>query len=266
MAEQLLLFMPGLLLGTLLAGLLGALGVMLRVREEALAAFSLAQVAVLGGMLAALAGVPQLLGAWSSAVLLALLAVWWLKPLGLSGPSQHLWILLLAWGAGLLLADNHPQARLLSSSAIEGQLLLLSWERLPAYLLLALLSAALLALLLRRWLATQLLPWRHSTPSVLLAGLRELAVVGLLAVGALSMGIFVTLALVVIPAWLVWSRAASLGSALWLSALYALLMHLLAFSLALWLDQVYSALLVVLLGVSAVALALCWQISRRAAG
>lgn len=268
MTESLGLFAPGFVLGLVLSGGLAALGVMLRLREETLAAFSYAHVAVLGAMLAALLGWPLLVGAWGLAVLLAVASAMILGTAGKGTSSGDLLILLIAWSLGLLLADNHPEARLLSASAIEGQLLLVGWSALPAYLGVGLLGWLLLALVAREWLAKVLLPWRRHglARGYMLEVTREVAVVALLAVGALAMGVYVTLALVLVPAWVGWRWASSLRQAMLTAASLGICSHILAFSLSLGFDQVYSAVLIVTLAVLALAaVAVAWIHRRRAA-
>lgn len=251
------LFLPGLLLGAMLACALGAAGIMLRVREEAVAALAYAQVAVLGAMLAIVVALPPLAGAWGLAVAAALLTR---RPT--AGPGRHLQLLLLAWALALLVADNQPSARMLSAAAIEGQLLLLRWGDWPWFAALALGGGALLAMSGRAWLAGELLPWlpqRQTPPARIATAAREIGVVSLLAAGALAFGVLVTLALVLVPAGIAWARATNLRQAWVIAALCGLVAHLLAFVIALAADQVYSAVLVALL----LACALLLRISRR---
>lgn len=268
MIESLGLFAPGFVLGLLLSGVLGALGVMLRLREEALAAFSYAHVAVLGAMLAALLGWPLLVGAWGLAVLLAVASAMILRTAREGASSRYLLILLVAWSLGLLLADNHPEARLLSASAIEGQLLLVGWSALPTFIGAGLAGGFLLALVARAWFAKALLPWQpHSVgQGQMLEVTREIAVVALLAVGALALGVFVTLALVLVPAWVSWLWASSLRRAMLSAVVLGAGSHIVAFSLSLTFDQVYSAVLIVTLaGVALAAAGLAWIQQRRTA-
>ena len=159
MLEQLLLFAPGFVLGLFMSAVLAALGVILRLRDEALSAFSHAQVAVLGAMLAVIAGWPLLIGAWGLAMLVAVAGLWLIKPVAAVASSRHLLVLLLAWSACLLLADNHAQARLLSASAVEGQLLLVQWRDVVAHGVVGALGAAVLGGVSKALLAHQLLPW-----------------------------------------------------------------------------------------------------------
>lgn len=265
--ESLGLFAPGFVLGLFLSGVLAALGVMLRLREETLAAFGYAHVAVVGAMLAALLGWPLLVGAWGLAVLLAVASALILRTAGASS-SRYLLILLVAWSLGLLLADNHPEARLLSASAIEGQLLLVGWSALPAFIGVGLVGGFILAFLSRPWFAKALLPWRrHSgVEGRMLEVTREVAVVALLAVGALAVGVFVTLALVLVPAWVSWSWASSLRRAVLSAAALGASSHIVAFSLSLAFDQVYSAVLTITLAaLGLAATGLAWIRQRRTA-
>ncbi|ENO93949.1 ABC transporter [Thauera sp. 28] len=256
MLEQLLLFAPGFVLGLFMSAVLAALGVILRLRDEALSAFSHAQVAVLGAMLAVIAGWPLLIGAWGLAMLVAVAGLWLIKPVAAVASSRHLLVLLLAWSACLLLADNHAQARLLSASAVEGQLLLVQWRDVVAHGVVGALGAAVLGGVSKALLAHQLLPWLPGAPGRAHALARELAVVAILATGALASGIFVTLALVLIPAWSVWASARGLRAAVLQAAILGASAHVLAFGLALVLDQVYPAVMIVVLALMAAAASL----------
>ncbi|MFP4154313.1 MAG: metal ABC transporter permease [Halothiobacillaceae bacterium] len=243
-------FLPGALLGLLLAAALAMLGVTLRLRAEAVAAFSYTQVAVLGAMLALLWHLPPWLGAW----LLALLAG--LGLLLLAGgdrdrSGQHLGLLAVAWALSLLVADNVPEARMLGTSAIEGQLLLIRWQDWPSFLLPLLAALILFMLVGRRWLADQIVPWQPVRPGPRLrrSALRETAVISLLAAGALGLGVLLTLALIVLPAWAVWDRASSFRRALVEAAVLAVVAQLIALVIALALDQIHAAVLVLVLAV-----------------
>ncbi|MFV8823128.1 hypothetical protein ACNKW1_00180 [Thauera sp. WH-2] len=159
MLEQMMLFAPGFVLGLVLSAVLAALGVLLRLRDEALSAFSHAQVAVLGAMIAAITGLPALIGAWGLAMLAASVSLWAPKPATVAASSRHLLVMLLAWSASLLLADNHAQVRLLSASAVEGQLLLVQWRDVAVYGTSAASGIMLLGAVSKSLLARQLLPW-----------------------------------------------------------------------------------------------------------
>ena len=87
MLEQMMLFAPGFVLGLVLSAVLAALGVLLRLRDEALSAFSHAQVAVLGAMIAAITGLPALIGAWGLAMLAASVSLWAPKPATVAASS-----------------------------------------------------------------------------------------------------------------------------------------------------------------------------------
>ncbi|MFA7606351.1 MAG: ABC transporter [Rhodocyclaceae bacterium] len=250
------LFMPGILLGMLLAATLGALGISLKVRNEAVAALAHAQVAVLGAMLAMLASLPPLVGAWTFALCIGLGMASTLRPPAAEGTGRHLLLLLGAWAASMLIADNHTSARLLSASAIEGQLLLIRWQDWPWHAGLALSGMVLVLISGRAWLTHEWLPWLPGPGPARLRRtllLREAGVITILAAGALALGVFVTLAMVLVPASLAWSRAHNLTQALLMSALLALLAHLVAISITLLLDQTYPAVLTLTLATFALA-------------
>ncbi|MGC9456006.1 MAG: metal ABC transporter permease, partial [Halothiobacillaceae bacterium] len=222
--DQWSFFLPGILLGAILTATLAMLGVQLRLRREAVAAFSYTQVAVLGAMLALLWHLPPLIGAWALALIAGLGLLAFSRQDADRG-GQHLGLLALAWALSLLIADNLPEARMLGTAAVEGQLLLIRWQDWPGLLTPLAAAAVLLALVGRRWLADQRVPWLgdQSGPVLRRAALREVAVVSLLAVGALGLGVLLTLALIVLPAWAVWDRAASFRRALAEAAALALL-------------------------------------------
>lgn len=255
------LFLPGLLIGSALALALSALGILLRVRNEAVTSLTYAQVAVVGSMISASLALPPLAGAWGLALCVAILHY---KPSRITTEHQ-LQLLLLAWSASLLLADNHPTAKLLSTASIEGQLLLLRHSDGPTLLGLTALGGLLLGASSQPWLTLELLPWlartttnkRQTGATTIALIARQAGVVSLLAAGAMTFGVFGTLALVLIPASTVWMRAGNLVVALAIAASVGLTAHLLAFSIALAADQGYAAMLVAVLISCSASAALC---------
>jgi zinc/manganese transport system permease protein len=112
------LFRVPFLTGLLLAGLLPLIGMYLRLRGEWLAALAFAQMASAGALLAMVLGWPMLAGG-AIAALLASLA----KGLAAAaGANAYALMMLLAWGAGVLLVANHPLAEQAGHALFDGQL------------------------------------------------------------------------------------------------------------------------------------------------
>ena len=252
-ASEWLLFLPGFLLGLLVAPALASAGISMRIGGDTLAALSYAQVATAGAMLGTLLGWAPGLGAWALALSAGLLMMPWRTNAARTrgGTTHALLLLLLAWACALLLADNHPDARLLGTASIEGQLLLIRLPDVVSVGALCILGLLITIATHRAWTREQLLTWqrpgRQSRQKIIALG-RETGLITLIAAGTLSVGVFATLALTLIPAYLVWSRCHGLRSALHWCALLGVVAHVLAFVLSLLLDQVYAAVVVVVLG------------------
>ena len=104
--------------GLLLAGLLPLVGMYLRLRDEWLAALAFAQMASAGALLAMVADWPMIAGGLLAAVVAALVK----GVAARAGAGAYALMMLLAWGAGVLLVANHPLAEQAGHALFDGQL------------------------------------------------------------------------------------------------------------------------------------------------
>lgn len=239
--------------GLLLALLLPLLGAYLRLRDEWLAALAYAHVAAAGALLAASAVLPPVAGGLAASAVAG--AGKQALQRRLSGAAAQVFLLLASWALAVLLVANNPLAESLGHALFDGQLYFAGWQQL------ALAGGALLLTLLglRRWSADLLLArlypdflrLRGRPAWPVLAGFDLLAAL-CLALATMTLGVMGAFALVFIPAWLAFRRAASWRRGLLLALACGLLAYLLAFALALGLDQPFGPVLALLLLVGVV--------------
>lgn len=239
--------------GLLLALLLPLLGAYLRLRDEWLAALAYAHVAAAGALLAASAALPPVAGGLAASAVAG--AGKQALQRRLSGAAAQVFLLLASWALAVLLVANNPLAESLGHALFDGQLYFAGWQQL------ALAGGALLLALigLRRWSADlllarlypDLLRLRGRPAWPVLAGFDLLAAL-CLALATMTLGVMGAFALVFIPAWLAFRRAASWRRGLLLALACGLLAYLLAFALALGLDQPFGPVLALLLLVGVV--------------
>jgi zinc/manganese transport system permease protein len=237
------LFRLPFLTGLLLAAVLPLLGALLMLREEWLAALGLAHLAAAGALLGLAAGLPAVaggsIGALAGGAAKSLL--------GARGNAAYGFMVLMGWSATLLVAANTALGAALGHALVDGQLYFAGQLELIAAALLALLCAAALPWLQRRLLRARFFPryeqanalpaWRWHLTLDLLAALA-------MAVGTATLGLMGAFALVFVPPWLAFRRAASWRQTLLLSALAGAGGYLMAFALALGLDQPFGPVLV----------------------
>ncbi|WP_371323665.1 metal ABC transporter permease [Dechloromonas sp. ZY10] len=234
--------------GLLLALLLPLLGAYLRLRDEWLAALAYAHVAAAGALLAASAALPPVAGGLAASAVAG--AGKQALQRRLSGAAAQVFLLLASWALAVLLVANNPLAESLGHALFDGQLYFAGWQQL------ALAGGALLLTLLglRRWSADLLLArlypdflrLRGRPAWPVLAGFDLLAAL-CLALATMTLGVMGAFALVFIPAWLAFRRAASWRRGLLLALACGLLAYLAAFALALGLDQPFGPVLALLL-------------------
>lgn len=239
--------------GLLLALLLPLLGAYLRLRDEWLAALAYAHVAAAGALLAASAALPPVAGGLAASAVAG--AGKQALQRRLSGAAAQVFLLLASWALAVLLVANNPLAESLGHALFDGQLYFAGWQQL------ALAGGALLLTLLglHRWSADlllarlypDLLRLRGRPAWPVLAGFDLLAAL-CLALATMTLGVMGAFALVFIPAWLAFRRAASWRRGLLLALACGLLAYLLAFALALGLDQPFGPVLALLLLVGVV--------------
>jgi len=238
------LFQLPLLTGLLLAILLPLLGVYLRLREEWLAAFGLAQLAGAGALAGMFLGLPLLAGSALGAGLGAGAKNF---SRGL-GNDVYAVMIVGGWSIVILISANAPHGDELSHAVSDGQLYFTDFVHTWLAAGLLLISAMLLPWLSPRLLRARFFPdyfqanglpeWRYHL-------LFDLLCAATLAVATASLGLIATFALVFLSAWLAFLLAPSWRWTLGIAAAFSVSAYLAAFTLALWLDQPFGPVLTV---------------------
>lgn len=242
------LFLLPFLTGLGLAILLPVLGCYLRLRDEWLAALAYSHVAAAGALGALLAGIPPVLGGLGAAALAGVGRRLFARRL--SGGAGDALLLLGGWAGAILLAANAPMAERLGHALFDGQLYFAGSEQLWPVAI-----GGIVALLVLRALTSRLLLVRVYPDLFRLRGLPawpiqagfDLLAALCLALATMSLGVMGAFALVFIPPWLAFRRAANWRSGLCWAVAISLVAYVVAFALALWLDQPFGPVLAVLL-------------------
>lgn len=228
--------------GLLLAVVLPALGLYLRLRREWLAALGFAHLAAAGGVLATFLGVPALGAALGAAALGAVAK-------GIprrADNSVYALFILLGWSAMLLGAANSYEGALLGQALVDGQLYFATRDHLAAALALAAATAVLLPRLSSGLLREEFFPGTEQAnrrPVRRRAFCFDLLVAGTVALGALAVGIMAAFALLFLPAWAAWAVAARWRGAVALAVLLSVTAYVAAYVLAILLDQPFGPML-----------------------
>lgn len=238
------LFLAPFLTGLGLALLLPVLGCYLRLRDEWLAALSYAHVAAAGALVALALGIAPLLGGGLAAA--AAGAGKYALARRLAGGAAYPLLLLSGWSLAILMTANLPLAERLGHALFDGQLYFsdasqLGWVLLwagPALLLLRCLSGHLLLSHVYPdfFRLRGLRRWPVQTGFDLLAALS-------LAIATMSLGVMGAFALVFVPPWLAFRRAADWRRGLLRSVLIGVVAYVLAFAVALAFDQPFGPVL-----------------------
>ena len=242
------LFLIPFFTGLLLAVLLPALGAYLRLREEWLAALAYAHLAAGGALLGLVGGLPPAIGGVGAAVLAG--AGKRLFAARLSGGASYALMLLGGWAVAVLVAANHPLAERLGHALFDGQLYFADVAMLQLVAVGTVIGLLVLWRLSRQLLLAHLYPdffrirGLSAWPTHL--GFDVLAALGL-ALATMSLGVMGAFALVFIPPWLAFRRAASWRTGIRWSVAIGLAAYLLAFGLALYLDQPFGPMLALVL-------------------
>jgi len=251
------LFRLPFLTGLLVAAVLPALGVLLMLRDEWLAALGLAHLAAAGALVGLATGAPAVLGA----ALGAILGGGFKALVQARGNVAYGFMILLGWAAMMLAAANTQVGDALGHALVDGQLYFARGAELGAALMLAALTGLALPWLGPRLLRARIFP-HHDRANRLPAwrwhlGFDLLAALGM-AVGTATLGLMGAFALVLIPAWIAFRVAPGWRWTLAIVALLGIGGYFVAFALALALDQPFGPILVAVLLVFA-ALAALWS-------
>lgn len=251
------LFLQPFLTGLAFALLLPLFGCYLRLRDEWLAAFAYAHVAAAGALVALALELPLAAGGVGMAALAALFKRLLAERLRLAGGTAYALLLLVGWGAAVLLTANLPMAERLGHALFDGQLYFTDRTQLVIAVSCALLALPLLATLSRRLLLAQLYPAFFSARKLPAWPVHlgfDLLAVGVLAVATMSMGVMGAFALVFVPPWVAFARATSWRRGLSWSAVIGVGGYAAAFFLALEFDQPFGpmlALVLIAIGIAA---------------
>jgi len=228
--------------GLLFAATLPLLGMYLRLREEWLAPLAFAQVGAAGALVAAMHGLPVLLGSFGAASVAAAGKSW----LSRSGNNGYALLMVAAWGTSILILSNAPLADL-GHSLFDGQLYYASVEQAWSIALFSLLALGTL-----RWLSHKLLLERMFPDFFRASGqsaqgyhvLFDLLVAVGIALATASIGVMTAFSFVFAPSMMAWQWAQSWKVALGVSAAVGVSSYILAFQLALIMDQPFGPVLV----------------------
>lgn len=251
------LFRVPFLVGLLLAVILPLLGVVLRLREEWLAALGLAHLAGASALLGMAIGLPALVGAPLGALAGALVKSF----ARFTGNTAYAVMILLGWAATLLVAANTSLGGVLGHTIAEGQLYFTGGPHLVAVGILTLTGVPALYWLLPHLVRARLFPG-HEVANDLPAwrwhvGFDVLAALGMAASGA-CLGLMGAFALVFVPPWVAFRLARNWRTGLAISLGTGVTAYLGAFIAALVLDQPFGPVLVAVLLVLA-GVVLVWE-------
>ena len=242
------LFLLPFLTGLCLALILPVLGCFLRLRDEWLAALAYAHVAAAGALLALVGGLSPAFGGMAAAALAG--AGKRVFARRLAGGAAFALLLLAGWAVTVLLAANQPLAERLGHALFDGQLYFSGGVQLALVAPWALFAGAMLFMLSRHLLLARVYPdyfqARHLRAWPVMLGFDLIAALTL-ALATMTMGVMGGFALIFVPAWIVFRRAASWRRGLLLATLLGVAGYTAAFMLALWLDQPFGPVLALLL-------------------
>lgn len=237
------LFAIPFLTGLGLAVMLPLLGCYLRLRDAWLAALAYAHVAAAGALVAAIAGLPVLLGGAAGAVLAG----------GINrarGGAGFALMMLGGWGLAILLAANQPLAERLGHALFDGQLFFADMTQLLWVVASLAMFAVAMRLLSRPLLLAQLYPdlyrqqVRFAWPTQ--RGF-DIGSALILALATTSLGVMGAFALVFVPPWLAFRRGRNWRQGLLLAVMIGVLAYLAAFVSALMFDQPFGPVLALVL-------------------
>jgi len=240
------LFRVPFITGLLLTVVITLTGAWLRLREEWLAALGLPHIAAAGGVLGTLIGLPVTLSAF-----LATGTAAGVKALATKASNSHFALMLiLGWGAALMLAANSYQGEMIGEGLLRGQIYFSTLAHLFAAIALGLVVLGTFSWLNRRLLTQRFFPDHHSANGIarwphelVFAAILVTAVV----LGTLALGALPAFALFFVPSWVAFGLAAGWKQGLILSLIIGLSTYIAAFLLAILMDQPFGPTLTLLL-------------------
>lgn len=231
--------------GLLLALVLPIVGVLLRLRDEWLAALGLAHLAGASGLVGLAAGIPAILGAPLGA-----LAGGLLKSFGrFRGNTIYALMILMGWAATLMVAANTLLGSAMGHALVEGQLYFAGGVHLSSVLVYTAAVIALLPRMMPVLVRARLFPGLltpHDRSARWHLGFDLLVGLGM-AVGTGTLGLMAAFALVFVPPWVAFRRASHWRACLAISVGLGTLSFVLAFATALGRDQPFGPTLVIVL-------------------
>lgn len=237
------LFRTPFMVGLVVSIVLPLTGVLLRLRDEWLAALGLAHLAGASALVGLSIGLPAMAGAPLGALAGAMF-----KTFGrFQGNTVYALMILAGWAITLLVAANTALGSIVGHALFEGQLYFAGRRELGAAGVLGVLAVLILPYVMPRLIRARLLP-RHEMANSLSAwrwhlGFDVLVALGI-AVGAGTLGLMGAFALAFVPAWVAFRVAANWRGALLVSVVLGVACYLTAFIVALVLDQPFGPVLV----------------------
>ncbi|MGD2119681.1 MAG: metal ABC transporter permease [Chromatiales bacterium] len=237
------LFLMPFVSGLLVAATLALVGVLLRLRDEWLAALGFAHLAGASALIGLAVQVPVVIGASVGAIGGAAI-----KSLGrFRGNTVYALMILGGWSVTLLVAANTTLGSVLGHAMVEGQLYFAGISHLIAALVLVFVTGAGIYWLMPIVIRDRFFPgqddanrqpvWRWHLGFDLIAALG-------MAVATATVGLMAAFALVFVPPWLAFRLARHWKQVLMISIGFSMTAYILAFMLALRLDQPFGPILV----------------------
>ncbi len=247
------LFIMPFLSGFLVAAVLSVFGVLLRLRDEWLAALGFAHLAGASALIGMAVHIPAVFSATFGAVIGAII-----KTIShFRGGTVYALMILAGWSITLLVAANTRLGGSLGHAMVEGQLYFSGFSYLMAATMLVIVMAVglywLMPIVIRHRLfpgqdaANQRPTWRWRLAFDLITGLS-------MAIATATVGLMAAFALAFIPPWIAFRTAKNWRQTLIISFCFGMVGYIASFVLALWLDQPFGPVLVALLLIAAIIL------------
>jgi len=232
--------------GLLITVVLSAVGVLLRLRNEWLAALGFAHLAGASALIGLALHIPVVIGATIGAAIGAII-----KAIArFRGNTIYALMILTGWSITLLVAANTALGSVMGHAMVEGQLYFATNLHMVAVMILTVATIAglywLMPIVIRSRFfpgheaANQLPAWRWHLAFDFLTAIS-------MAIATATVGLMAAFALVFIPAWLAFRLATHWKQTLAISIGFAVIAYIIAFVIALYLDQPFGPVLVALL-------------------